>query len=88
MARDFAAASEYHMLFVLKVACSAYAGEGPLSRFSVNRGEVEGDAAEIGRLLNARGGAGEMGRFYGMLGSAPGVRLLEVLWDGIGDWRG
>lgn len=45
-------------------------------------------ATALGKDLNYRGGIEEMRRIFQKVGSRPGARTLEMLWDGIGEWRG
>jgi len=45
-------------------------------------------ATSIGHALNRRGGVVEMLRIFHLLDGRWGSRTIDMLWDGIGNWRG
>jgi len=75
--------SDSEMLKVLRSLCDAYSQN---DRSQVESLEIT--ATEIGQELNRRGGKNEMLRLFKMLDARPGLRTLEMHWDGIGDWMG
>jgi hypothetical protein len=77
------AMGDEEMVSTLKALCRAYkaSAAADVDRF-------EPVAEVIGEQLNLRGGMSEMRRIFNQLGDVPGVRTLEMFWNGIGDWRG
>ena len=54
-------------------------------------GEEKKAVRALGELLNERGGMGLMMAVANMFGQRRGgvaMRSLDLMWDGIGDWRG
>lgn len=80
---DFASVSDSEMIEKLRLLCAAYFGN---DRAEINL--LEPLASEIGEELNRRGGVVEMRRIFEEVGKIPGLRTLEMHWNGIGDWRG
>ncbi len=89
--------TEEEMLDVLKELCRAYANERAADTGLIIVGskyaksstkELESLAMCIAHELNLRGGVQEMRRLWNKLEGKRGSRTLDMLWDGIGDWRG
>jgi tetratricopeptide (TPR) repeat protein len=74
--------SDQEMLSILRRLCNAYAEDDPIYK------ELEPIAADIGKLLDKRGGIDEMRRMFNQLGNVRGSRTLEMHWGGIGEWMG
>ncbi|MBM3713822.1 MAG: hypothetical protein FJW56_10410 [Actinobacteria bacterium] len=74
---------DFKILATLRNLCTAYTMNDK-SKIS----GLEPKAKVIGRELNSVGGIEEMRRIFNKLGGIPGQRTLEMLWDGIGEWRG
>ena len=74
-----AQAEEFHLL---QEICRAYAQNDP--RYKT----LEAAVKQLGEDLHRKGGLKEMRRAYARVAGIPGSRTLEMLWNGIGDWRG
>jgi hypothetical protein len=49
---------------------------------------LEPEVKQIGEILNRRGGYDEMVACFQAIEGMPGARMVEWLWNGIGEWRG
>ncbi|MFA5804268.1 MAG: HEAT repeat domain-containing protein [Melioribacteraceae bacterium] len=74
---------EEEFLAKLRSLCIAYT-KGDKTEIS----DLEPEVIAIGEELNFKGGIEEMRRIYHKIGGLPGQRTLEMLWHGIGQWRG
>ncbi len=50
--------------------------------------ELDLPARAIGEEFFRRGGMAAMRGAHAALGAVRGARTLDMVWDGIGDWRG
>lgn len=67
----------------LNQLCAAYASS---NKMEIKK--LESQARKIGEDANRRGGITEMRRLYHELTKSSGLRNLEFLWGGIGQWLG
>ena len=67
------------------IELATYYAKGGLS---ADNPKLVNEVEEIGRTLNRRGGINEMRRIFAMVPPMQGKRTVEMVWDGIGSWRG
>lgn len=75
--------TDREMVETLSALCDAY-----IANRQTEIDRLEPLASAIGRVLDRRGGIGEMRRLFRELQGRRGSRTLEMHWNGIGDWRG
>jgi len=80
----FCKSNDEEMINHLIELCKAYTSGG--NEKEIER--LEHYATEIGEELNRRGGIEEMRQIFNRLPNEGGLRILDIHWGGIGDWRG